>query len=229
MKHRVLLIDDQPDRTGWLQKHLRDVEVHQVDTVRDASRKLAGMVFSAVALYAPLEGAHLILPLLFDIREAKGTMLLLYPMPKPNDRATFLNRGFDMCLADDDPAECAAAIRSLLRRLEDGAIPDGPAGTSFVVYKNLTMDPDRQKVTMEGKDVDLTTLEFRILYLLASNPAIIFSRERIYERLWREDADYGAMSVTNYICSIRKKLGLSPRDREYIRTVSGAGYCFGAA
>lgn len=228
MKHRVLLIDNDSERVTWLQKHLRDVEVCIVDTVREASRQLIRKSFSAVALYAPLESANLMFPLLFDVREAKGTMLLLYPIANAADRANFLNRGFDMCLADDDPPECVAAITSLLRRLTDSSVLDGITSSAFVMYKDLSLDPERQQVIMRGAPVELTTLEFRILYLLASNPGIIFSRERIYERLWREDADYGAVSVTNYICSIRKKLGLSSKDREYIRTVNGAGYCFGA-
>ena len=72
----------------------------------------------------------------------------------------------------------------------------------------------------------LTTLEFNLLYFLASNPSIVFSREVIYERVWREDSLYGTKSVTDLICSIRNKLGLSPKDSEYIKTINGVGYCF---
>lgn len=79
---------------------------------------------------------------------------------------------------------------------------------------------------MKGIAVTLTTMEFRLLYFLASNPAIIFSKERIYERVWQENSLYGSKSVSDMICSIRRKLKLSPKDTTYIKTVKGAGYCF---
>ena len=95
-----------------------------------------------------------------------------------------------------------------------------------IIYMDLTIDPLRQKVVMKDREVNLTALEFKLLYFLASNPSIVFSRDLIYERVWRENSVYGSKSVSDLICSIRRKLGLSPKDTQYIKTIKGAGYCF---
>ena len=131
-----------------------------------------------------------------------------------------------MCLSMADPRECAAAICALLRRPSVHEYPTEATPPGRIIYKDLTLDPLRQKVWMKGIAVTLTTMEFRLLYFLASNPAIIFSKERIYERVWQENSLYGSKSVSDMICSIRRKLKLSPKDTTYIKTVKGAGYCF---
>ena len=79
---------------------------------------------------------------------------------------------------------------------------------------------------MKDTAVTLTTMEFKLLYFLASNPTIVFSKDRIYERVWQENSLYGSKSVNDMICSIRKKLKLSPKDPTYIKTIKGTGYCF---
>ena len=183
--------------------------------------------FDVIALNSLTEGAHFILSLLFDLRQAKYTLLLTYPIPDANDRATLLNRGFDMCLPDESPKECVAAVKALLRK-PDVSEDDGmDLDTGFVVYKELVINPLCHKVTMRGKDITFSMLEFKILYLLASNPSIIFSIDRIYDRVRGEEAGYSSEIVHNHICSIRKKLGLSARDSGYIKTINGIGYCFG--
>lgn len=202
------------------------IELHSTDTVWETARLISLYSFDLIAINGATESIHLLLPTLFDLRKIKNTMLLVYPIVNANDRATFLSRGFDMCLSDDDPAECAAAIKSLLRRPQIDAFSESEKLPGYIVHKELTLDPLRQRVTMRGEIVELTTLEFKILYLLASNPGIIFSRERIYDRLWDGEPSYDAMSVVSYVSAIRKKLGLSAKDKEYLETVNGAGYRF---
>lgn len=70
------------------------------------------------------------------------------------------------------------------------------------------------------------TLRKGIVGIIGDDDFIVFSRELIYERVWRESSLYGSKSVNDLICSIRKKMGLSPKDTDYIKTVKGVGYCF---
>lgn len=182
--------------------------------------------FDVVALDVGTEDSTHLLGLLIDLRNAKNTLLLLFPVERSDVRTSFLNRGFDMCLPECDSKECAAAICSLLRRPSANEYPTGATPPGRIIYKDLTIDPLRQKVQIKDTEVTLTTLEFKLLYFLASNPSIVFSKDLIYERVWRESSLYGSKGVSDMICSIRKKLSLSPKDSTYIKTLKGTGYCF---
>lgn len=162
----------------------------------------------------------------FHLQQDEFCVNGMFPIGKSDVRAAFMNRGFDMCLAENSPKECSAAVCALLRRPSADEYPTEAAPPGRIIYKDLMMDPLRQRVTMRGSQLSFTALEFKLLYFLASNPSIVFSRELIYERVWRESSLYGSKSVNDLICSIRKKMGLSPKDTDYIKTVKGVGYCF---
>ena len=195
-------------------------ETTAVSSVQAAIGSLILRSFDVAALNGTMEWAHLILSSLFNLRRAKNT-LLLYPISSANTRAEFLKRGFDMCLAEDSPAECAAAIRALLRWPGSGVLRDGERPPGMVIFHGLTLDPQRQLVTMRGHSVDLTTAEFRLLYLLASNPGMLFSRERIYERVWGGDrAETDTRTLDLHIMRLRRKL----HWYDHIETVYRIGY-----
>ena len=225
----VLLIDDHPERTAGVCHLLpqKSAKLSVAISVTEALHLLMLYSFDVAAVCATLERASFLFSFLFDLRRAKNTLLLLYSIPDPEDRADCLSRGFDMCLASDHPKECAAAIAALLRWPGSGPLQSGERPPGRIIFKDLTIDPMRQLVTMRGEVVDLTTAEFRILYLMASNPGLLFTREHIYERIRGVSGEYGVMGISNTISSLRQKLGLSPKDTEYIRTIHGAGYRFG--
>lgn len=226
-KH-LLLIENNVEKGAQIQALLRNAGIMPliVSTIYRAISQMMISTFDVVALDADTEDAARLIELLLDLRHAKNTLLLLFPIEASAIRASFLDRGFDMCLPTTDPKECAAAICALLRRPSVHEYPTEATPPGRILYKDLTIDPLRRKVLMKDTEVPLTPLEFNLLYFLASNPTIVFSREVIYERVWREDSLYGTKSVTDLICSIRNKLGLSPKDSEYIKTISGVGYCF---
>lgn len=225
---RVLLIENNQDRTAQIKNLLRNrgVDPCIASTIRNAVSQLMIRAFDVVALDADAEDASCLIGLLLDLRHAKNTLLLLFPIENSNTRADFLDRGFDMCLSSFDPKECSAAVCALLRRPSVGEYPAEAMPPGRVIYKELTLDPLRQKVLMAGREITLTALEFKLLYFLASNPSIVFSKDLIYERVWRENSLYGSKSVSDLICSIRRKVNLSSKDSTYIKTVKGAGYCF---
>lgn len=126
--------------------------------------------FDVVALDTDVEDASRLIGLLLDLRHAKNTLLLLFPIKSSDTRAGFLNRGFDMCLPGSDPKECSAAICSLLRRPSAEEYPTEAAPPGRIIYKQLTLDPLRQKVLMAGREVVLTALEFKLLLLSGQQP-----------------------------------------------------------
>ena len=138
-----------------------------------------------------------------------------------------LNLGADACLEKPlDIEEVLAVINAVLRRTERLAHPKPLAPAPPVDRGELSIDPMRRSVSIGGKPVELTAKEFDILHLLASYPGIVFSKAQIYERVWNEEYLYPSTSVSDLISSMRRKLGLNPKEGRYIQTVFGSGYRF---
>ena len=227
-ERKILLIEDHKGRLEPLQALLNkhDIVLQTASTVQRAISQMIISAFDVVVLDADMKDAVSLIGLLLDLRCARNTLLLLFPIEQSDMRATFLNRGFDICLPTAEPKECAAAICSLLRRPSVHEYPTGATPPGRIIYKDLTLDPLRQMAWMKGAAITLTTREFKLLYFLASHPSIVFTKELLYERVWQENSLYGSKSVNDMICSIRRKLKLSPKDITYIKTIKGTGYCF---
>ena len=98
-------------------------------------------------------------------------------------RTKILNRGADICLEKPlDEREVLAVINAVLRR--SARFVRGPVKLApCIVRKDLSIDPLRRTVIMEGRQVTLTSKEFDILYFLASYPGIVFSKGQKFERM----------------------------------------------
>lgn len=141
--------------------------------------------------------------------------------------ADALDLGADACLEKPiDIREALAVINAALRRV-DRLMHPKPLHTAPPIERgNLCIDPMQRTVTMDGKPVSLTKKEFDILRLLADHRGMVFSKEQIYEQVWNEDYNFSTTSVSDMISSLRKKLGLDPKEGRYIQTVFGSGYRF---
>ena len=95
-----------------------------------------------------------------------------------------------------------------------------------IEHKELLIDPLRRTVRMRGEAIYLIPKEFDLLYLLANSPGIVFSKEQIYSHIWKVQGELGGNSISDHISSLRQKLGLHPKDSEYIQTVFKVGYRF---
>ncbi len=94
-------------------------------------------------------------------------------------------------------------------------------GMAVLQYGNLRIDPNERRVYVNEQVVELTTMEFNILYYLASHPGWTFTREQLYRYAMSDDFASGLESVTSRIYKIRKKL-----NTNVIQTVHGYGYRF---
>lgn len=93
-------------------------------------------------------------------------------------------------------------------------------------FKGLYIDKYKRIVVREDNEIELTYTEFEILLLLAQNAGIVFSKEQIYDRVWKEPyfGDYNI--VMSHIRNIREKIEDNPSKPIYIQTVWGVGYRF---
>jgi DNA-binding response OmpR family regulator len=119
-------------------------------------------------------------------------------------------------------AELVGRIRSLLRRRE----LDRAAADERIARKigGLTIDFVNDEVTVEGKPVDLTPSEFKILALLASAPGATWSRRQIMEHLWGSTHVGDEHTCEVHISSLRRKIERDPSIPERLLTVRGVGY-----
>ncbi|MBD5169367.1 MAG: response regulator transcription factor [Oscillibacter sp.] len=142
-------------------------------------------------------------------------------------RAVLLDLGADTCIETPvNLSEILAVLNAVLRREERlnrtlaGDLPP------CITHKRLFINPWTHEVKMCEQLIVLTHTEYKILYMLASNPGTTFSRQQIYSSIWKEAGDIGTSIVTDHISSLRRKLGLLPQNEDYIKTVYKVGYRF---
>lgn len=95
-------------------------------------------------------------------------------------------------------------------------------------YDNLIIDPSTHQVLVNGKQVDLSPKEFKLLYHLAKNPNRVYKNEQLFSMLW-DDVHMGdTHTVMVHIYNLRKKLEDNPAKPRFIQTIRGVGYKFNA-
>lgn len=122
-----------------------------------------------------------------------------------------------------NPLELVARIKSQLRRymkLNNNDV----INKSTILLDGLSINTETHEVKIDGKEIKLTPREFDILELLARNKGIVFSIERIYEQVWKEDFYESNNTVMVHIRKIREKIEEDSRNPKYIKTVWGVGY-----
>ncbi|KRK57414.1 response regulator transcription factor [Fructilactobacillus fructivorans] len=121
-----------------------------------------------------------------------------------------------------NPLEIMARVRSLLRRSQNDVTKEKP---DILNVGPLTINKDSHEVkTDDGKEIQLTALEFGILYLLASHPNRVFSADEIFERVWKQESIISAKTVMVHVSHLRDKIEEATGGEKVIQTVWGVGY-----
>jgi len=118
--------------------------------------------------------------------------------------------------------EFIARVRALLRRRPSRA----PGHAAAIVAGGLTVDPARRHARIADREIELTAHEFDLLYLLASNRGIVFSRDALLARVWKGETFVTDRSVDALVKRLRKKIEQDAASPAYILTVWGSGYKF---
>ena len=95
-----------------------------------------------------------------------------------------------------------------------------------LVFEGMEIDVSKRLIYRDNREINVTYIEFEILYLLAKSPGRVFSKEQIYDIVWKESyfGDYNI--VMSHIRNIREKIEDNPSKPVYIQTVWGVGYRF---
>lgn len=95
-----------------------------------------------------------------------------------------------------------------------------------LVFEGIEIDVSKRLVYRDKREINVTCIEFEILYILARNPGRVFSKEQIYDFVWKESYSGDYNIVMSHIRNIREKIEDNPSKPVYIQTVWGAGYRF---
>jgi DNA-binding response OmpR family regulator len=120
------------------------------------------------------------------------------------------------------PRQLMARVEAAIRRTANTGNP-----RRFLQYRDLSIDTDQRSVTRGGETITLTRDEYRILSLLMSRQAKIFTREEIMEAVKGDDYEVFDRIVDTHIKKIRAKIGDDSKSPKYITTVYGMGYRIG--
>lgn len=168
----------------------------------------------------------------FDIcrevrRERNLPVLMVTAKREDVDKIRGLGLGADDYLVKPfSPGELVARVRSHIqihRRLLEDREKEKP---QFLEIRHLRIYPRERRVLVKGKEMTLTNKEFELLLLLAENPNIVFSKERLFDRIWGMDAMGNTATVTVHINRLREKVEENSAAPQMIETVWGAGYRF---
>jgi len=118
--------------------------------------------------------------------------------------------------------ELQARVEAILRRSGKGQFRH----TVSAQVGELEIDPRRHEVVVRGEEVQLTPMEFELLYFLASHPGEVFNRATLFRQVWGREYEYGRETNLIDVCvrRLREKIEWNPSQPEYLRTVRGVGY-----
>jgi len=216
---RVLLVDDDPALLEVLGAYLREAGFEVLEA-KDGERALelfprADLIILDLML-PKLDGFRV----LEEVRRERPELpiLMLTARGEEEERVKGLELGADDYVVKPfSPKEVVARVKALLRR----------AGLKEELdYGPLRLLPKERQAYLEGKPLPLSQLEFDLLLTLAQHPGVVFTRERLLEKVWGPDFPGIDRVVDVHIAALRKKLMDDPENPRFIETVRGVGYRF---
>ena len=232
---KVLVVEDEPNIRELVCLHL-GLEGYTCEGVGDgpaALKRAEAERFDLMVLDVMIPGIDG-LSLCRAVRNGRTNrdvpILMLTARREEADKVIGLESGADDYLTKPfGVRELVARARALLRRPRQAgasvAANGGEMGPSITVH-GIEIDPSRRRVRVEGRDVDLTDQEFRLLYLLAAHAGIVFSREALLAKIWRGDTFVTVRSVDTLVKRLRRRVEPDPSNPRFLLTVWGVGYKF---
>ena len=217
----ILLVDDEPSIVSLAKMYL-EREGFRVESAAD------GLL--ALETVEKLRPALLVLDVMlpgadgFEVcRRLRGAgnqvpIIMLTARDEDIDKILGLELGADDYLTKPfNPRELVARVKAILRRIDRPAAFD----SAPVHCADLTIDPARHEVSLNGLPVSLRTQEFDLLLTLAGQPGRVFTREQLLEKAWGFDYYGQTRTVDVHIAQLRKHLASSSVK---IETITGVGY-----
>ena len=217
---KILLVDDEPDIVEIIRFNLEQ-KGYQISTASDgleaikvAEKEIPHLIIMDVMM-PNLDGIETCERLRQDDRFSDTIIMFLTARGEDYSYVAAFDSGADDYVTKPiKPKVLVSKVKGLLRRLKE------KESKNVIVFNKLIIDRDAYKVINEDKELSLPRKEFELLFLLASKPGKVFTREKIMDKVWGGDV-VGDRTIDVHIRKLREKIG-----NRYFKTVKGIGYKF---
>ncbi len=220
---RILVVDDEPDIVALVAYHLAKAG-YQVATAAsgpdalDMARRERPSLIVLDLMLPGMSGFDVLEQVRADADTRDVAVLMLTARREEADRIRGLSLGADDYLTKPfSPAELTLRVGAILRRTGSSA----PGGADALVIGALRIDREAMTVTADGRHVELTATEFKLLLTLAERRGRVQGRGHLLETVWDAAPDIQTRTVDMHVQRLRSKLGTAG---ELIETVRGFGY-----
>lgn len=224
-EHIILLVDDEPDIIEFLSYNLKKegFKVYTASNGPDGIKTAKEVIPHLIVLDVMMPGMDGIesclelkkIPLL-----AKTLIMFLTARGEDYSQIAGLDSGADDYITKPiKPRLFISRVNALLRRHSD--VEESTTETSTMKIHDLLIDREKYIVIKQGRKIVLPKKEFELLYLLASKPNKVFTREEILSKIWGDNVVVGDRTIDVHIRKVREKIG-----DEFLTTVKGIGYKF---
>ncbi len=225
MAKRILIVDDEPSIVKGLRFNLEQQDDYEVDVAYDGE--------AALDLFLQKEFDLVLLDVMLPkidgmevcqrMRQVSDIpIVMLSAKDADMDKIMGLEYGADDYITKPfNILELKARIKTILRRADNSRIK---YTGDMIRAGDMLIDASNRSVTISGENINLTSKEFDLLYLFASNKGKVYDRESILDIIWKHQGDLRVVDV--HIRRLREKIEADPAKPEYIMTKWGIGYFF---
>ena len=225
MEYTILVADDEKEIRDLLRLYLEN-EKYNVIEAKDGKQALDMLRSNKVDLclldimMPNIDGYHVLQELR---KESNMPVIILSAKDADSEKILGLNLGADDYISKPfNPLEAIARVNSNIRRFYKLGATDSVKVKEKLKVRELELDTDACVLKKNGKVVELTSVEYRIMELLMSHPGKVYTKQQIYEAGWEDDFVVADNNIMVCISKLRSKL--SEDQTEYIKTIRGLGY-----
>jgi DNA-binding response OmpR family regulator len=230
LSRKILIVEDNQDLARLLELHLRDLH-YDVDLAFDGDAgwtRIQSNSYDLIILDLMLPGIDGL-----EICRRLRAQTAYTPILMLTSKATELDRVLGLEIGADDYVtkpfsirELMARVKAIFRRIDELKSDHQPDNPAPIRAADLVIEPHSRKVSMAGKNIDLTAKEFDLLLHFARNAGRVFTRSQLLGEVWGYGHDGYEHTVNSHINRLRAKIEANPAQPDYILTVWGVGYKF---
>lgn len=231
MSMKVLVVEDEKNIRDFVCLHLglEGYECVPTGDGKDAMTLAAEKPFDLIILdlmLPSIDGVTITRAIRRHGPNRDAPILMLTARREESDKVMGLDSGADDYLTKPFGVRELVARAAALTRRARGPLTTAQGESRPLNVHGVELDPSRRAVRVRGNPVEVTRQEFNLLYLLASHPGIVFTRERLLSKVWQGQSFVTGRSVDTLVKRLRKKIEVDPAEPQLIITVWGDGYKF---